>query len=194
LVPELGIKTSDGTTVYPDGTIKDAIRLDHGWWESKDEYDDLDREIQVKLDKGYPTENILFEDSRIAVLIQNGREVCRSQFQDDQGLDTLISTFDSYERPEVRTFRDAIDKFKDDLPTILESLRAIVQNQDPANREFVVQRDTLLRVARDSINPGITIQDIHEIIIQHILTEDIFANIFHDAQFHRDNNPEAPLS
>ena len=45
LVPELGIKTSDGTTVYPDGTVKDAIRLDHGWWESKDEYDDLDREI-----------------------------------------------------------------------------------------------------------------------------------------------------
>jgi predicted helicase len=194
LVPELGIKTSDGTTVYPDGTVKDAIRLDHGWWESKDEYDDLDREIQVKLDKGYPTENILFEDSRIAVLIQNAREVCRSQFQDDQGLDALISTFVSYERAEVRTFRDAIDKFKDDLPTILESLRAIVQNQDPANREFVEQRDKLLKVARDSINPEITIQDIHEIIIQHILTEDIFTNIFHDAQFHRDNNIAKAIS
>jgi predicted helicase len=194
LVPELGIKTSVGTTVFPDGTVKDAIRLDHGWWESKDEYDDLDREIQVKLDKGYPTENILFEDSRIAVLIQNGREVCRSEFQDDQGLDALLSAFVSYERPEVRTFRDAIDKFKDDLPTILESLRAIVQNQDPANREFVQQRDSLLSVARDSINPDISIQDIHEIIIQHILTEDIFTNIFHDAQFHRDNNIAKAIS
>jgi hypothetical protein len=75
LVPELDYKTRLNTTVYPDGTIKDAIRLEHGWWESKDQYDRLDEEIEKKFAKGYPDENILFEDSQTAVLIQHSQEV-----------------------------------------------------------------------------------------------------------------------
>lgn len=72
LIPQLDFKTKLGTSVRPDGTVKDAIRLDHGWWESKDKYDKLDEEIEKKLAKGYPDENILFEDSQTAVLIQHG--------------------------------------------------------------------------------------------------------------------------
>ena len=30
-----------------DGTVKDAIRLDYGYWEAKDQYDDLDKEIEI---------------------------------------------------------------------------------------------------------------------------------------------------
>lgn len=70
LIPELDFKTKFNTTVFPDGTVKDAIRLEHGWWESKDEYDNLDKEIEIKFTKGYPEENILFEDSNTAVLIR----------------------------------------------------------------------------------------------------------------------------
>ena len=77
LVPELDFKTKFNTTVFPDGTIKDAIRLAHGWWESKDQYDKLDLEIEKKFEKGYPDENILFEDSQNAVLIQHSREIGR---------------------------------------------------------------------------------------------------------------------
>ncbi len=36
LIPELEYRTQSGTTVYPDGTIKDALRLPWGYWESKD--------------------------------------------------------------------------------------------------------------------------------------------------------------
>jgi hypothetical protein len=43
--------------------------------EAKDTRDDLDAEIARKLAKGYPQDNIIFEDSRIAVLIQNRQEV-----------------------------------------------------------------------------------------------------------------------
>ena len=35
-------------------------------------HDDLDAEIQAKFDRGYPRDNILFEDSETAILIQNG--------------------------------------------------------------------------------------------------------------------------
>ncbi|TGO03041.1 hypothetical protein PN36_13740 [Candidatus Thiomargarita nelsonii] len=41
LVPELDYRTKHNTTVYPDGTIKDALRLPWGYWESKDQDDNL---------------------------------------------------------------------------------------------------------------------------------------------------------
>ncbi|MCT0199919.1 N-6 DNA methylase [Synechococcus sp. CS-1325] len=194
LVPELEYRTQSGSTVYPDGTVKDAIRLDHGWWESKDEQDDLDKEIEAKLGNGYPSENILFEDSKTAVLIQHGSEIGRACFEDVDSLDRLICTFVDYERPEVKTFREAILKFRDDIPQILVALREIVQIQDPTNQEFVTKRDAFLAVARDSVNPEVTVDDVHEILIQHMLTEDIFINVFHDAQFHHDNNIARTIS
>ncbi len=75
LVPELEYKDKK---IYPDGTVKDALRLDWGYWESKDQYDDLNEEIKDKFAKGYPTSNILFEDSRKALLFQGGVRVAEA--------------------------------------------------------------------------------------------------------------------
>ncbi|NJO76654.1 MAG: N-6 DNA methylase [Leptolyngbyaceae cyanobacterium RM1_406_9] len=194
LIPELDFKTKFNTTVFPDGTVKDAIRLEHGWWESKDQYDKLDEEIEKKLEKGYPDENILFEDSQTAILIQHSREQLRVSMRDAEALDGLISTFVDYERPEVRDFRAAIVKFKEDVPHILEALRSIIAQQEESNTQFRERRNTFLEVCRQSINPEIEIFDIHEMLIQHILTEDIFTNIFHESQFHRENNIARELS
>jgi len=194
LIPELDFKTRFNTTVFPDGTVKDAIRLDHGWWESKDQYDKLDDEIEKKLGKGYPDENILFDDSQTAVLIQHSREQLRVSMGDAEALDGLISTFVNYERPEVRDFRAAIVKFKEDIPHILVALRDIITQQEESNTQFRERRNAFLEVCRQSINPEIAIFDIHEMLIQHILTEDIFTNIFHESQFHRENNIARELS
>jgi predicted helicase len=194
LIPELDFKTKFNTTVFPDGTVKDAIRLEHGWWESKDQYDKLDDEIEKKLAKGYPDENILFEDSQTAVLIQHSREQLRVPMADAEALDGLISTFVDYERPEVRDFRAAIVKFKEDIPHILVALRDIITQQEANNTQFRERRNAFLEVCRQSINPEIAIFDIHEMLIQHILTEDIFTNIFHESQFHRENNIARELS
>ena len=125
LIPELDFKTKFNTTVFPDGTVKDAIRLEHGWWESKDQYDRLDDEIEKKFAKGYPDENILFEDSQTAVLIQHSQEVARVSMKDAEALDRLLNVFVDYERAEVRDFRSAIIKFKEDIPHILEALRIV---------------------------------------------------------------------
>ncbi|MEA5420671.1 N-6 DNA methylase [Spirulina sp. CCNP1310] len=188
LIPELDYKTRLNTTVFPDGTVKDAIRLEHGWWESKDQYDNLDLEIEKKFEKGYPDENILFEDSQTAVLIQHGQEVARVSMGDAEGLDHVLNVFVDYERPEVRDFRAAITQFKEDIPHILEVLRGMIGEQEGENEAFRERRDGFLAVCRQSINPEIEVFDVHEMLIQHILTEDIFSNIFHESQFHRENN------
>ena len=38
LIPELEYKTKKGKTVIPDGTIKDALRLDYGHCESRNKW------------------------------------------------------------------------------------------------------------------------------------------------------------
>ena len=104
LIPELEYRTQYGTTVYPDGTVKDALRLPWGYWESKDQEDDLDQEIQNKFAKGYPSDNILFEDSQTAVLIQGGQQVQRVSMATADNLDQLLNRFIRYSDIPVKMF------------------------------------------------------------------------------------------
>ncbi len=83
-----------------------------GYWEAKDTNDDLDTEIEKKLRKGYPQDNIIFENSQTAVLIQNRDEVLRCSMQDVDALERLLDRFFAYERPEIEEFRKAVAQFK----------------------------------------------------------------------------------
>lgn len=188
LVPEVTIKTPSGKNVTPDGTLKDSLRQDWGYWESKDEADKIDDEIKKKFDKGYPKDNILFEDSNTAVLFQNGIEIWRVQVSDAEALDKLLIAFINFERPEVKNFRKAIELFKQDVPKVTDTLRDLLELQEKKNPKFVKERDKFLKLCHDSINPEVTKADVREMIIQHILTEDIFNTIFDETQFHRENN------
>jgi predicted helicase len=188
LVPELDYKAPKGNTVRPDGTVKDALRLSWGYWESKDTSDDLDEEIQKKFSKGYPQDNILFEDSRILVLIQAGSETGRVLLENDADTDRLLGQFLHYERPEVRTFRRAIEQFRNDLPGVVEKLREAIEKAEKANTKFKSKLADFVVLGQDSINPDFGAAEAREMMIQHILTEDIFNRVFDETQFHRENN------
>jgi predicted helicase len=188
LVPEVTIKTPKGKNVTPDGTLKDSLRQDWGYWESKDEADIIDDEIKKKFAKDYPSFNILFEDSQTAALFQNGAEVERVKMNDAEALDHIIHSFINFERPEVKNFRKAIELFKQDVPKVTDTLRDMLEVQEKTNPKFVKERNKFLQLCQDSINPDVTKADVREMIIQHILTEDIFNTIFDETQFHRENN------
>ena len=188
LIPEITIKTPKGKNVTPDGTLKDSLRQDWGYWESKDEADVIDDEIKKKFYKGYPSDNIIFEDSQTAVLYQNNAEAQRVKMNDADALDNIINSFINFERPEVKNFRKAIELFKQDIPKVTDTLRDMLEVQEKTNPKFVKGRDKFLKLCHDSINPEITKADVREMIIQHILTEDIFNTIFDETQFHRENN------
>jgi len=188
LVPEVTIKTPVGKYIMPDGTLKDILRQDWGYWESKDEADDLDEEMRKKFAKGYPCDNILFEDSATAILIQGGQEVRRVSMKDPDALDSVLRNFVEYQRPEVKHFHEAIAHFKQDIPKVTEALRTVLIEQDTNNKTYIRARNKFLKLCQDSINPDIGVEDVREMIIQHILTEDIFNTIFDETQFHRENN------
>ncbi|MDM8559035.1 type ISP restriction/modification enzyme [Candidatus Parabeggiatoa sp. HSG14] len=185
VVPELYYKTKKNTSVRLDGIVKDALRLAWGYWEAKDELDDLDKEIETKFFQGYPNDNIIFEDSQTAVLIQSGSEVLRINMKEPDKLDKILNQFINYERPEVQDFRQAIEQFRADLPTVVEALRSTIASQ--TSKKFLAAFKKLFKLCQESINPKINEFDIREMIIQHILTEDIFLTVFNESQFHREN-------
>src|SRR4030042_4975667 len=76
-LPKYEIITPSKELRYVDGALVHTLRVPFGYWEAKDEKDDLDAEIETKLRRGYPQDNIIFEDSTEAVLVQERQEVYR---------------------------------------------------------------------------------------------------------------------
>ena len=174
--------------VYPDGTVKDSLRMPRGYWEAKDTRDDLDSEIQRKFNRGYPRDNIIFEDSQTAVLIQNGGEAMRVDMRRPGELHRLIRRFLDYELPQIEDFRKAQQQFKTDLPSVLESLRATIEVAELHNADYQTAAADFLALCHQSIGPDVSGDDVREMLLQHILTKDIFLRVFAEDQFHRENN------
>ena len=189
LVDELSYRSR----VYPDGTVKDSLRMARGYWEAKDTHDDLDAEIQRKFNLGYPKDNIIFEDSREAVLIQNGDEAMRVDMRREGELHRLIRRFLDYELPEIEDFRKAQAQFKDDLPSVLASLRETIEDAERDNAEYQGAAADFLELCHQSIGPDVSSGDVREMLMQHILTKDIFLRVFGEDQFHRENNVAGQL-
>ncbi len=109
-VPEYEIETKTKDRRYVDGALLYELRMPFGYWEAKDEKDDLDAEIEYKFRRGYPQDNIIFEDSTEAVLIQNRQEVMRCGVDDVAALENLLGLFYAYERAEIAEFRQAVEQ------------------------------------------------------------------------------------
>lgn len=131
------------------------MRLERGHWESKDEKGDIEAEIRSKFDKGYPNQNILFEDSQNAVLYQNGREVMRCRIAVPEELDSALNAFVRFEPPEVQDFRKAIELFSRDIPSITQAISERTKSAKIDNPIFVKQCAIFLELCQRSIKPAI---------------------------------------
>jgi predicted helicase len=187
-IPEHEFITTAKVRNYVDGALMHDLRVPFGYWEAKDADDDLDEEIRKKFRRGYPNTNIIFEDSTQAVLIQDGLEVIRCPTDDGPALQRLLELFFGWQRPEIAEFRKAIVQFKTDLPAVLVALRERIDDAYASNESFRKAAAAFLKQAQTSINPSVTSDDVREMLIQHILTEDIFARVFGNDDFHRENN------
>lgn len=193
-IAEHDILTKQMTRIYTDGALLHGLRVPFGYWEAKDESDNLDKEIEAKFRKGYPRDNIVFTDDATAVLWQDGAEVMRAAMQaDDDSLLKLLTVFFAHERKEIADFNKAVKQFATDLPHILGALRDRIAEKNAQSRDFAAAVQAFLKHARDAINPAVSEDDVREMLIQHILTEDIFAKVFDDPEFHRKNNIAAEL-
>jgi predicted helicase len=186
-IPEYKLDSATKDTRFVDGALLHELRVPFGYWEAKDAKDDLDEEIAFKFKRGYPQDNIIFEDSTQAVLIQHREELMRCDVTDVEALEKLLKLFFAFERPEIADFRKAVEQFKTDLPAVLAALRDMIERQHASNAAFRKASQQFLEHAQEAINPSLGAADVREMLIQHILTEEIFSKVF-DSEFHRDNN------
>ena len=187
-IAEYGMKTATKSNILLDGALLHELRMPLGYWEAKDLDDELDKEVVSKFKKGYPQDNIIFSDDAVAVLWQNKNEVLRCDMTDTQALSKLLKLFFSFERPEIAGFRSAVEQFKVDLPAVLLALREMIALEHTKNTKFRAAETKFLEHAQEAINPALTDADVREMLIQHILTEEIFAKVFDDSDFHQHNN------
>ena len=87
LVPEHSMRVHQNRRIVVDGALMDNFRLTHGYWEAKDEDDDLPSEVVRKFERGYPRDNILFQDPHRAILWQNEQQRLDANLTEPDGTD-----------------------------------------------------------------------------------------------------------
>ena len=110
--------------------------------------------------------------------------ICRGR----GGLHRLIRRFLDYELPEIEEFRQAQEQFKTDLPSVIGSLREAVEQAESENADYRAAAAEFLELCRQSAGPEVSEADVREMLLQHILTKDIFLRVFAEDQFHGENN------
>jgi predicted helicase len=185
LVPKQTMKVG-GRTISPDGTLRDDF-LRRGYWEAKDTHDNLDAEIQKKIAKGYPLNNIIFEDTRQAVLYQGGRERARFDLTNPQKLADLLNDFYAYAEPDIEGFDQAVQEFKERVPELAQGLDAKIKLAHKENARFQSAFDGFFTMCQTALNPNLSRNAVDEMLVQHLLTERLFRKIFDNQEFTRRN-------
>jgi predicted helicase len=187
LVPEFRIKRKGQPDASADGGLLDNYGLSHGLWEAKDSDDDLDKAIKHKFSIGYPKQNILFWQPDRAVLFQNGERFHEADLTKADDLVHVLKLFLEFAPPAIAEWEKAVEEFRDKVPQIGASLKALIEKERQTNKKFIAAFDDFCSLCRGSLNPNISIEAVEEMLIQHILTERIFRKIFANVDFMRRN-------
>ena len=172
--------------IFLDGRIKKENMV-IGWVENKDAKDDLNKEIKNKKETQYPLLNTIFENSKELVLFQDGKEVIRVNMSKSEELDKVLIKFVSFRPEEYKKFQDAFNNLKRILPDLAKDLREFFKEEKKINKKFKENLKEFTKKCQLSINNNITEELAIEMIIQHMLTRDIFVIFFQNANFHMNN-------
>ncbi len=167
----------------PDGTFRDSFNLPRGYWEAKDGHDDLQKEIRKKISDGYPLSNIIFEDTRRAILYQNNKPALEADLTNPKDLTAVLDTFFHYAAPDIATFEHAVDDFKESIPDLAQGLMQRIQEEHARNKPFVAAFSSFLELCRTSLDPNMSRATVDEMLVQHLLTERLFRTIFNNQDF-----------
>ena len=178
-----------GKYVLPAATVRDEWKFDRGYWEAKDTADNLETEIGKKIQAGYPTSNIIFEDTIRGILFQDGERIFETRLDDRQGLADILNRFYGYSQPLIDNFEDAVTEFKGRVPDLARGLLSRIRSaREEDNEEFARAFDRFFDICQASLNPDIRREAVEEMLVQHLLTERLFDDIFRNQEFSRRNS------
>ncbi len=184
LIEELRVS---GGRVRPDGTLRDRWQLPHGYWEAKDGRDDLEVEIRRKRERDYPFSNIIFEDTKTAILFQNERRILQADCNNRTELAGLLTQFYRHETPDFSSFEEAVARFAGEVPQIAQGLQGRINEARVSNVAFQRASADFMALCSEALNPNISRAAVEEMLIQHLLTERLIRRVFDQENFVRRN-------
>jgi len=183
LIPE---QTIEGG-IRPDGVLRDSFDLKRGFWEAKGPQSDLDKEITKKIATGYPLINTIFENTKRAVLYQNKKRAYEYNLHNPKEISDLLTQFFTYTEPDIATFEEAVQEFKERVPELARALLTIIEREYKLNKKFIVAFDAFAELCQQSLDPKISADVINEMLVQHLLTERLFSTVFDNPDFIKRN-------
>ncbi len=189
LIEEDTLTLKNGNKGSVDGALVDEWDTRKGFWEAKDESDDLPKEVKKKFDVGYPRSNILFQKPTTAILYQDGSPIDTYDLRKPERLIAAIEHFFSYHTQEDQKWSEIVDQFKERIP---ESARKVIEmieeeKKPGVNSRFKAAFQAFAELCRQSINPNLADPAIEEMLVQHLLTARLFASVFDNPDFVRRN-------
>ena len=173
--------------IRPDGEVVDAFGLPHGYWEAKDTHDDLYTEADKKFAAGYPSNNIVVQSPTHALLYQHGQLHLDLDITEPRNLVHVLQTFLAYQEANISAWHAAVSEFRETVPELGEKLAALIETERQNNPHFQEMFTNFHQQCQASINPNLSIPAVEEMLIQHLLTERIFATVFKNRDFTRRN-------
>lgn len=188
LICEKPLRTPQNTTIYADGMLTDNdFGLPRGYWEAKDLHDNLTAAVRQKFDAGYPQDNILFTTQERAILYQNGQEVMDVDVATAEAFIRVLHAFFRYEQADIANWEYAVVEFKDKVPALGQRAAVLIQNEAATNTRFQETFADFHRSCQEAINSNLAKAAVEEMLIQHLLTEEIFSTVFDNRDFTRRN-------
>ena len=179
--------TPEKRRIIPDGKIVDVFGLPYGYWEAKDTQDDLFAEADKKFAAGYPSNNIVVQSPTHALLYQHGRLQLDLDITEPQNLVHVLQGFFSYQAENIAAWHTAVAEFRETVPELGEKLAVLIETERQNNPHFQEAFTDFHQQCQASINPNLSIAAVEEMLIQHLLTERVFATIFKNRDFTRRN-------
>ncbi|MDZ4746508.1 MAG: type ISP restriction/modification enzyme [bacterium] len=186
-IEEYPIKRKGRRDASVDGALLDQFSLARGFWEAKDTHDNLPTEVAKKFADGYPQTNILFWQPGRVILYQDARLILDEDISTPAKLVEILNAFFTWDQPYIREWEHAVEEFKSTIPTLAESVLKILKQQKESNRPFREAFDRFYELVKASVNPGLSVHAVEEMLIQHILTRRIFTTIFNSPTFLQKN-------
>ena len=179
--------TPEKKRITPDGEIVDAFGLPYGYWEAKDTQDDLFAEADKKFAAGYPSNNIVVQSPTHALLYQHGRLQLDLDITEPQNLVHVLQSFFSYQAENIAAWHTAVAEFRETVPELGGKLAVLIGTERQNNPHFQEAFTRFHQQCQASMNPNLSIAVVEEMLIQHLLTERVFATVFKNRDFTRRN-------
>jgi predicted helicase len=179
--------TESNTEIRFDTAVFTGVGIVYGIHEAKKHDVDLETAIEQKKADGYPFFNIIFENSHHAILFQNGKQYNGAvEVEDKKAFEALLEKFFSYTSKDIQEYNRSQAEFFEHIPDLIKEIRLYLDeaDKDSKYKEKIQQFENVLKKA---INPNITRFETREIIVQHLLTIDIFNSVFSEFDFAKYN-------